>query len=153
MKRSAVILAALLAAISLSGNVRSQAPTIHLGSAVVMQRYEMPELIGQKRAAIVAWGPFECPLGHPDPAEPCDAACRRRHPRPGETCVNLEWFVSDRGLDPENADPVLCAGEPCPWLREAGVKTGMDGRKNVPHDPTGTLPRSWHVWGEAAGEE
>lgn len=107
--------------------VAQPGPTVHLGSAVIMVRYESPELSGQRRAAIVVDGPFACPSGHP---------------HEGGECVDLVWWVNERGYlydgtgDPENIDPTL-----------------SDWRKAVWHDSTGKEPRSWHVWGEAEGED
>lgn len=117
--------------------VSAQATTVHLGSEVVMIRYEgeWPDLIGTKAAAIVTDGPFVCPEGNE---------------HEGGECVNLRFFVRSPH-DGENGDPVHCPalGAGCEgWY----VKTGMDFKFAVWHDPTGKEPRSWHVWGEAEGE-
>lgn len=95
-------------------------PPAHLGSAIIMVRYETPELSGQKRAAIIVDGPFIIEDG----------------PNTGEWGADVVWWINERGVDLENVDPTL-----------------SDWRKNVPYDPTGFTPRSWHVWGEAEGEE
>lgn len=95
-------------------------PNAHLGSSVIMVRYESPELSGQPRAAMIVDGPFILQEG----------------PNVGQWGADLVWWVNERGVDPENEDPTL-----------------SDWRKNVLYDPTGQTPRSWHVWGEAAGEE
>ncbi len=108
-------------------------PDAHLGSAVIMMRYEAPELIGQKRAAFITEGPFIIADG----------------PHAGEWGADITWLVNEIGTsDQENADPVFVDGVPSATM---AVYTGMDRRKNVPYDPAGS-PRSWHVWGEAEGE-
>lgn len=61
--------------------------------------------------------------------------CPPEHPHAGMECANVDWLTKEPS-DPENLPPEL-----------------IDFRFSVPHDPTGQLPRSWHVWGEAPGEE
>lgn len=124
------------AALCLSGATRAQAPpAAHVGSSVIMIRYEgqWPELIGTKAAAIVTAGPFVCPAGNE---------------HAGGECVHLRFFVRSP-QDGENGDPVHCDTGLC----DGWVYTGMDFKFDVWHDPSGKTPRSWHVWGEAEGEE
>ena len=109
-------------------------PNAHLGSPVIVIRYETPEVTGQKRAGIIVDGPFVIESG----------------PHQGEWGADVFWWINEKGVDPENADPVLVDGAPSSSM---GVLTGIDWRKNVPYDPTGQLPRSWHVWGEMPGED
>jgi hypothetical protein len=105
----------------------------HLGAPVIVVRYEDPSVSGRKRAGKIVDGPFIMTEG----------------PHIGEWGADVFFWVNAKGTDPENADPVLVDGRP----REGwGVKTGMDWRQNVLYDPTGLTPRSWHVWGEAEGE-
>ena len=107
----------------------------HLGAPVIMVRYETPEVSGQKRAAFITEGPFLISDG----------------PHAGEWGADITWLVNEIGTsDLENADPVYQDGIPVPGM---GILTGMDRRKNVPYDPSGLTPRSWHVWGAAVGEE
>lgn len=151
MLRVSMLLAGLVLVAVYLGHAKAQNPsTAHLGSSVIMVRYETPELSGQRRAAIVVDGPFACPAGHPDPAEPCTKACKLRHPAEKDhmECVDLRFFINEQGVDLENLDPVLCDG----GATTCGVKTGMDWRKNVVHDPTGNMPRSYHLWGETTAE-
>jgi len=113
-------------------------PPVHLGSPVIFVRYE-EGVQGERRAAFIIKGPFVCPEGTP---------------HAGETCANIGWFTDGPG-DLENTDPVTCSpGETC-MVNPAGlgVATGYDRRQNVYYDPTGVTERSWHVWGEADGEE
>lgn len=114
------------------------APPVHIGSPVVMVRYKQG-VEGEKRAAVVIKGPFVCPEGTP---------------HAGETCANLGFFMAGPG-DQENSDPVHCAPNETCMVNPAGlgVATGYDRRENVYYDPTGATERSWHVWGEAEGEE
>lgn len=107
-------------------------PLVHIGSSVVLVRYETPELSGQKRAAMVVDGPFLIEAG----------------PNTGQWGVNLFFWGANRN-ELDNQDPVLLNDAP---IEGEGVKTGMDFRMNVPYDPTGLTPRSFHIWGEAEGE-
>lgn len=131
--------AGIAAAFLAAGAAHADGPApVHLGSSVIMVRYESPEVMGLPRAAVVTMGPFTCPAGHP---------------HEGGECVNLEWWVEHRG-EYENADPPSCVAPPCdPTLKGWGTFSGHDGRMAVWHDPTGLTPRSWHVYGEAAGEK
>jgi hypothetical protein len=98
-----------------------------------MIRYETPEVSGQPRAGMIVDGPYIIAEG----------------PHTGEWGADIFWWINEKGTDPENLDPVLQDGVPVPGM---GVATGMDWRKNVPYDPSGLTPRSWHVWGDAEGE-
>lgn len=140
MRGLPVIGAALVLAGVYVGVTRAQAQTVHVGSIVIMMGYEDPSLYGAKRAAIVSEGPFTCPAGHP---------------HEGGECVTLTYFIRYPG-DFENLDTVQC-GAPggCGGvdLSNYGVRSGSDRRIAVWHDPTGKEHRSWHVWGEAEGEQ
>lgn len=107
-------------------------PNAHLNSAIIFVRYENEQVSGQPRAAFVTEGPFVIPEG----------------PHAGRWGAHIMYMISKRG-DPENYDPVYVNGVSQEgW----GVLTGLEYRMNVPYDPTGLEPRSWHVWGEAEGE-
>lgn len=140
MKKLLVVaLAALVGLASLSGTVRSQGPTpLHMGSNVVFVRYE-GELAGERRAAILTTNTFECPADGP---------------HVGETCANVAFLIAASG-EAENMDPVRCGeGETC-MVNPIGlaVASGWERRANVLYDPTGKTERSFHVYGQAEGED
>lgn len=148
-KALAIFYVGVAAALCFSGATRAQAPpAAHLGSAVVMVRYEgaWPETVGTKAAAIIVDGPFACPKTLFDPFL---SAKVLSHPHAGGECANVR-FITRSPADGENGDVLHCVVGACP---EAYVLTGMDWRSSVWHDPSGKTLRSWHVWGEAEGEE
>lgn len=117
----------------------------HVGSPVVFIHYHWG-YEGQPRAAKLLEAPRTCPgatLDHPGSKRVIQLAAD------AEGCANIRfWTVSPS--ETENPTNVLDAN---------GVATtdytrnGDDFRFNVPHDPTGKTPRTWHLWGEAPGEE
>ena len=111
-------------------------PAGHVGSMVVFVHYD--QYPGEKRAAMLLENPHACPEGTPN----------------GMTdCAGLRFWTktSNAGVvsEFENPTSVMLDGIPTP----AYTNNGDDWKCCVPHDPTGQFHRSWHLWGEALGEE
>lgn len=118
-------------------------PKAHVGSIVIFVQYIAPYK-GQKWAALMIEDPRECPPNSPEW---------------WKDCANLKIWKRELSQS-ENPTVVLGPDEQprnCEIIDGQSkcdhVYTGDDNKIGVPHDPTGTEGRSWHIWGEAPDEQ